>query len=292
MTSGKAVDLVYSPAYQRSRLAHFERLERAHAMGLSAGVVRVHEPDALDPEALRELHSPRYVDAVVRGEMPLAGSAYLPWSTALVDACLFMLGGQLLAARLALSQGLAINLACGFHHAHPDRGGGYCVFNGLALVAQQHPAWRVTVLDCDEHGGDGTEAFCALLPNLSAISIFGTRFGLRGGTRSRAFSVPREDVAGVSAEDYLAVLDQALSLILDEAPTIVLYQASADSHIDDPKATLRLSSETLAERDWRVFRALRAAGIPVLVTMAGGYQHPDVVAGLYAQTITLAAKSR
>lgn len=86
----------------------------------------------------------------------------------------------------------------------------------------------------------------------------------------------------MSATDYLAVLDQALTLILDEAPTIVLYQASADSHVDDPNATLRLSSETLAERDWRVFRALRSAGIPVLVTMAGGYQHPDVVAGLYA----------
>ena len=152
--------------------------------------------------------------------------------------------------------------------------------------------WRVTVLDCDEHGGDGTEAFCALLPNLSAISIFGTRFGLRGGTRSRAFPVPRGDAMGVSATDYLAVLDQALTLILDEAPTIVLYQASADSHVDDPNATLRLSSETLAERDWRVFRALRSAGIPVLVTMAGGYQHPDVVAGLYAQTIALAVKSR
>lgn len=126
-----------------------------------------------------ELHDARYVEAVVHGQMPLAGSAYLPWSNALVDSCLHMLGGQMLAAQLAISHGLAINLACGFHHAHPDRGGGYCVFNGLALVAQQHPMWRVTVLDCDEHGGDGTEAFCALLPNLSAISIFGTRFGFR-----------------------------------------------------------------------------------------------------------------
>lgn len=291
MSSAQAVDLVYSPAYQRSRLPHFQRLASAHARVVDTGMVRVHEPEPLDVAALCQLHDSGYVDAMRTGQMPLAGSAYLPWSAALFESCLHMLGGQLLAAKLAMAQGLAVNLACGFHHAHPARGGGYCVFNALALVAQQHPSWRVAVLDCDEHGGDGTEAFCAQLPNLSAISIFGTRFGLRGGPRSRALAVPRELDAGVTADDYLAVLDQALTLILDDEPTIVLYQASADSHIDDPKATLRLRSETLAERDWRVFRALRAADIPVLVTMAGGYQHPDIVAGLYAQTIELAAQS-
>lgn len=289
--SGAAIDLVYGHGYQASGLAHFQRLADTHRLIAETGVARIHEPTPLDPALLHALHEPHYVDAVLQGTMPLAGSAYLPWSPALIESCLHMLGGQLLAADLALQRGLAINLACGFHHAHPGCGGGYCVFNGIALVAQQHPTWRVMVLDCDEHGGDGTEAFCARLPNLSAISIFGTRFGLRGGLRSRALAVPREHGTEASAADYLAVLDQALSWILDERPTLLLYQASADSHVDDPKATLRLSTDTLAERDWRVFRALRRAGIPVLVTMAGGYQAPAVVASLYAQTIHLAGRS-
>jgi acetoin utilization deacetylase AcuC-like enzyme len=286
------VDLVYHPAYQASGLAHFSRLEKTHEQLLPKSLVRVHAPQPVDPQSLRTLHDERYVDAVLHGHMPLAGSAYLPWSPGLVDACLHMLGGQLLAAQLARQHGLAINLACGFHHSHPTRGGGFCVFNGLALVAQQHPELRVAVLDCDEHGGDGTEAFCALLPNFSAISIFGTRFGVRGGVRSRALAVPRKfEGGGARGRDYLAVLDQALHELLVAAPDLVLYQASADSHVQDPKSTLRLSSATLNERDWRVFRALLHAGIPVVVTVAGGYQQPAEVAALYLQTIQSASRA-
>lgn len=289
MNSAAAVPLIYSPAYQVPGLSHFERLQLTCELALQHQLVQIHGPAALPEALLYQLHDERYVRAVLQGEMPLAASAYLPWSPQLVHACLHMLGGQLLGTRLAMEQGLAINLACGFHHAHPERGGGYCVFNGLALVAQQHPHWRIAVLDCDEHGGDGTEAFCSRMPNLSAISIFGTRFGLRGGQRSRAMAVPREP-EGVSGGDYLAVLDQALDQLLNDPPDLVLYQASADSHALDPKGTLRLSSQTLADRDWRVFRALQHARIPVLVTVAGGYQSAPAVAQLYLQTITIAAR--
>lgn len=290
MTAAASVDLVYHPAYQASGLAHFSRLAKTRELLLQHPRVRVHTPDRLDPQCLRTLHEANYVEAVLHGQMPLAGSAYLPWSPGLVEACLHMLGGQMLGTQLARTHGLAINLACGFHHSHPARGGGYCVFNGLALVAHQHPELRVAVLDCDEHGGDGTEAFCAQLPNLSAISIFGTRFGVRGGVRSRALAVPREiEGEAASGRAYLDVLDQALDELIVAAPDLVLYQASADSHEQDPKSTLRLSSATLAERDLRVFRALLHAGIPVLVTVAGGYQLPFEVAALYMQTVQTAA---
>jgi len=108
--------------------------------------------------------------------MPLANSAYLPWSTLLVNACLHMLGGQLLGAQLALAHGRCINLACGFHHAHPNTGGGFCLFNGLALVAHAFPQLKIAVLDCDEHGGDGTEAFAQRLSNLHTFSVFAVAY--------------------------------------------------------------------------------------------------------------------
>ncbi len=281
------INVVYSPGYQVPGLAHFHRLALTCEIAQQRNLVRVHNPEPLALVHLRALHDLSYVDAMLLGQMPLAGSSYLPWSQGLLDACLLMLGGQLRAAQLAFAHGASINLACGFHHALPDRGGGFCVFNGLALIALLYPDLRVAVLDCDEHGGDGTEAFCARLPNLSAISIFGSRFGVRGGLRSRALEVPRFPHG--SDHEFLETLDQALAHLIDERPHIVLYQASADSHVDDSKSTLRLSTNTLAERDRRVFRTFRQLGIPVLVTLAGGYQSPERTAALYLQTIAIAA---
>lgn len=284
------VDVVYSAGYQVPGLSHFHRLALACDMAQARELVHLHSPEPLGLTHLRVLHEASYVEAMLLGQMPLAGSSYLPWSPALMDACLLMLGGQQLAAQLAFAHGVAINLACGFHHALPDRGGGYCVFNGLALIALLYPKLRVAVLDCDEHGGDGTEAFCPRLANLSAISIFGSRFGVRGGLRSRALEVPR--IVHGSDQEFLEALDQALAMLIEESPDIVLYQASADSHQDDSRSTLRLATGTLAERDRRVFRTFRQLGIPVLTTLAGGYQSPERTAALYVQTIALAAAER
>lgn len=285
------VDVVFDPQYLAEDLPHFRRLGQTLALGREAGLVRVHAPQPLPAGLLERLHDPDYVAAVRHGTPPLCNAAYLPWSPALVRACEAMLGGQLSAARIARSSGLCVNLACGFHHAHPHRGGGYCVFNGLALVALAHPELQVAVLDCDEHGGDGTEAFCARLKNLRAISVFGTRFGITGGERSLAMRVPRTASGAADPDAYLDVLDEALRKLLDDPPDLVLYQASADTHSEDPRASLKLSTATLAQRDQRVFATLRAAGIPVVVTLAGGYQSPGEVAALYLQTLRLAAQS-
>jgi acetoin utilization deacetylase AcuC-like enzyme len=282
------VDAVYGADYQASGLDHFRRFAWLYEQALLAQLIRPHEPEMIELARFRGLHSDSYLDAMASGRTSLATTSYLPWSPGLLRTCLSMSGGQLTAARLALSRGLAVNLACGFHHAHPEYGGGYCVFNGLALVAAEHPSLRVSVLDCDEHGGDGTEAFCHLLPNLSAISIFGTRFGLRGGGRSVALQVPREDELPRD-EGFLQSLDQALDALLHTRPDLVIYQASADSHVDDPKATLKLSSDTLAVRDRRVLRAMQWAGIPVLITLAGGYQADEAVGQLYLSTLRIAA---
>ncbi|HEX6832502.1 MAG TPA: hypothetical protein VF132_03120 [Rudaea sp.] len=258
------------------------RLETIAARLAAAGAdLRTAPP--IPPAALRTLHEPVYVDAVVNGAEPLASSSHLRWTASLRDACLHMLGGQLAAATAARVHGSAFNIACGFHHALPGRGGGFCTFNGFALVAQHFPAWRIAVLDCDEHGGDGTEAFCALLPNLRQVSVFGTRFGIRGGLRSRALPVPRgEDVDTDRA--YLQVLDQALDELLSDPPDLLLYQAGMDSHRDDPKSTLRLSAQTLAARDHRVFSFARRAGIAVLAVPGGAYQDSRSVAELYVST--------
>ena len=128
------------------------------------------------------------------------------------------------------------------------------------------------------------------MPNLHTYSVFGSRFGVRGGLRSRALHVPG---AGTDAVNnlYLEVLDQALEEVLALAPDLLVYQAGMDSHEHDPRATLKVSTETLARRDQVVFATFKQAQIPVLAVLAGAYQGPQQVAELY-RNLLLAAGAR
>src|SRR5699024_2189154 len=134
---------------------------------------------------------------------------------------------------------------------------------------------------CDEHGADGTEAFAAILPNLYNVSIFGTRFGCRGGRRSWAFHIRRDDGYGA----YAAALERAGALAAELQPDILLYQAGADCHCRDPKSLLQLSTQSLFRRDLQVFRMAHRLQLPTVFVVAGGYQRADRVARLNANTV-------
>jgi len=249
------------------------------------GLVDLLPPQPVATSALAGLHDARYLLAFLHGEEPLASRQGIPWSPSVRDATLAMLGGQLAAVDTALRDGLAMNIARGFHHAVPESGSGFCPLNGLALVAHAHPALRVMVIDCDEHGGNGTEEFAARLTNLYNVSIFGTRFGCRGGVRSWAFQVQaRED----GFDRYLEALREAEALVDAHRPDVLLYQAGADCHEDDPKSLMGLTTRQLFERDLAVFRIAHARRIPLVFVVAGGYQHAERVARLNANTVRAA----
>jgi acetoin utilization deacetylase AcuC-like enzyme len=283
-----ALEVWYSADYACGGAAHFARLPATAERLAKDARFRIRKAEPIDTAWLSRLHAPAYVNAFLSGVGSAANSSYLPWSESLRRGVLAMLGGQLAAATHALDGGAAANLAIGFHHAHPDRGGGFCVFNGLALVALAHPTRNIAVLDCDEHGSDGTEAFCARLPNLWNFSLFGTRFGLRGGPRSRAFQVPR---GADAASAFRTALDQALDELSALKPDLLLYQAGVDSHSADPRGTLNLSDADFAHRDRAVFALCRAAQLPVLLSFAGGYQSAETSAALYLATLAAAADS-
>lgn len=139
--------------YAQTHTNSMEKLrEVAHAV-VASNLATLIEPVALDLKVLRQLHNPQYVDAFLAGIKPLAEMSRLKWSPQLKQAVLAINAGQLEAANIALREGVAANIAQGFHHAHYDYGGSYCTFNGLALVAQQYPEKKIFVLDCDQHGG-------------------------------------------------------------------------------------------------------------------------------------------
>lgn len=230
-------------------------------------------------------HLPSYVDDVLQGRMSAAQQREIgfPWTMAMVERSRRSVGASIQAARSALSQGVAGNLAGGTHHAHADRGSGYCVFNDIAVAARLMQAeWhrarrallRVAVIDLDVHQGNGTAAIFRDDPTVYTLSLHGAKnFPFRKEASDLDVDLPD----GTGDAPYLAALDAALEQLWrahDGAlPGLVFYLAGADPFEGDRLGRLKLSAAGLAERDRRVFAACRERAIPVALSMGGGYGH-------------------
>jgi acetoin utilization deacetylase AcuC-like enzyme len=277
--------MFYAATYAPPDSPFLSRLAVGARRLIDAGLVEGLVPPPLPAGALDGLHSPAYLDAFARGIEPLASSQGIPWTPAVRDATYAMLAGQIAATEHALRHGIAMNFARGFHHAVRDRGSGLCAINGLALIAHVHPTLKVFVVDCDEHGGNGTEEFAATHANLFHASIFGTRFGCHGGERSWAFPVGDSAHSWTAYVEALAVVEQ---LLAEHRPDLIVYQAGVDCHADDPKSRARIDAASMFERDLVVFRAAKRLSIPIVFVVAGGYQSPDVVARFNENTVRAA----
>ena len=247
-------------------------------------------------DELERVHDADYVAAVIDGRLDERAQRRigLTWSPAMVTRSLASVGGTLAAARAALRDGLAGNLAGGTHHAHRGFGSGFCVWNDLAVTARwllaERGVRRVLILDLDVHQGDGTATIFADEPRVFTCSMHGARnFPFHKATSDLDVELP--DDTGDAA--YLAALDAALDTVFTRArPELVIYLAGADPYAGDRLGRLALSIEGLQARDERVLGACRAAGVPVAVAMAGGYAQPieDTVT-VHFNTICTAART-
>jgi acetoin utilization deacetylase AcuC-like enzyme len=182
--------------------------------------------------------------------------------------------GTVQASLAALEDGIAGNLAGGTHHAFYDRGEGYCLFNdvAVALGVLGPRVSRPFVVDLDVHQGNGTAALFASEPRVFTFSMHArTNYPLR--KEQSSLDVELED--GTDDATYLALLDQHLPSALDRhEPDFVFYQAGVDALYADRLGRLALTHEGLKQRDARVFALCEARGLPVCVTLGGGYGRP------------------
>lgn len=235
----------------------------------------VFEPEPASRELLTLVHEPHYVDAFVSGTLDEKALRRigLPWSAELVERTRAAVAGTLLAARLALEHGIASNTAGGTHHAHPDFGSGFCIFNDLAVAARQlttgGTADRVLIVDLDVHQGDGTARVFADDPPVFTFSMHSAKnFPFR--KQRSDLDVELDD--GLDDEGYLQVLAGHLPDLIEEVrPDIVLYDAGVDPHREDRLGRLELSDEGLARRDRYVLAQCTSRGIPVATVIGGGY---------------------
>ena len=256
------------------------------ACGVPAEIV---EPVRATNEQLLRVHTPEYVRAVETGEpRALAQSQKFPWSPELAEAVRWTNGGCIAALYSALDDGVAGNLASGFHHSHADHGEGFCTFNGLVVALEDARARkriaRGLVLDMDLHYGNGTASLLASRPWAFQLSIYGNWYKAnlahkdveseRAPDTVNAWSVPVPN--GADGDQYVAFVRGLLSSAIDRAkPDVLLYQAGADPYQEDPYSPLRVDHEALRARDSFVFETARAKGLPVMWVLAGGYT-PDV----------------
>jgi acetoin utilization deacetylase AcuC-like enzyme len=201
-------------------------------------------------------------------------------------------GGTLGACLAALEDGFAANLAGGTHHAFADRGEGYCVFNDSVIAARAVRAEglveRVVVVDTDVHQGNGTAAILGGDASVFTFSIHGAKnFPFRKEESDLDVALPD----GADDGEYLDALEGGLERALDRSGAqLAVYLAGADPFEDDRLGRLCVTREGLAERDRLVLESCRERGIPVAVTMAGGYaREVEDTVDIHFQSIERAA---
>ena len=283
------------PEAHRFPMAKYRRLRERL---LAEGVLRPDElrvPDAASWHDLRRVHDPAYLEAAAAGTLPpeMQRRIGFPWSPGMIERSRRSVGATIAAARAALGDEVAANLAGGTHHAFRDRGEGYCVFNDVAVAARvllaERLVERVIVVDCDVHQGNGTAAIFRDDPSVVTCSFHGANnFPFRKETSD--LDVTFADGAG--DEEYLSALARHVPALLDaERPDIVFYLAGADPFEGDRLGRLGLTIDGLRERDRLVFDACRDRAIPVAVAMSGGYA-PDVEAIVTIHVNTIREASR
>lgn len=284
------------PDGHRFPMTKYERLRRAVEAAPWAAEAELLEPDAADDRTLGRAHGPEYLRRVATGGLAPGEQRRIgfPWSPGLVERSRRSAGATLAAARAALRDGVGVNLAGGTHHAFADAGEGFCVFNDTAVAARalqsEARIRRAVVLDCDVHQGNGTAAICAGDDSVFTMSIHGARnFPYR--KEQSDLDVALED--GTTDAAYLAALETAVRRALEAARAdLAFYLAGADPYHGDRWGRLALTKRGLAARDEAVFAACRAAGVPVAVTMAGGYA-PDVgdIVDIHLETVRQAVRA-
>jgi acetoin utilization deacetylase AcuC-like enzyme len=273
---------VYHPAYQVALppghpfpISKYPLLrDLILAEGLIAdGDLLTPEPLSLDTAA--RVHSPEYLAKLDGPGLSVTEQRRLgmPWSEALWVRSRLAAGGTLLAARTALIEGMAVNLAGGTHHAFADHGEGFCVLNDVAVAIAglrgEECIARAVVVDLDVHQGNGTAAIFENVDDVFTFSMHGARNYPLQKMRSTLDVALRD---GVGDDEYIETLALHLPSVLERAhPDIAFYLAGVDVAAGDRYGKLALSDEGIRRREQQVVEAVRSRGVPLVIVLAGGY---------------------
>jgi acetoin utilization deacetylase AcuC-like enzyme len=239
-------------------------------------------------------HDPAYVENFIAGTIDPKAMRRIgfPWSEGLVRRTLASAGGTLAAMADALRVGFGGTLAGGTHHAFPSEGSGFCVFNDVAIAVRSLRARgdtrRIAVVDLDVHQGDGTAQFFENDPTVLTLSLHGANnFPFR--KQRSAIDIELPDKTGDKA--YLDALTAVLPRVWEFQPELVFYLSGVDALESDVLGRLSLTPEGLKRRDRLVIEGVHGRGIPLGITLGGGYSDPiELTAQSHANTFRVAGE--
>jgi acetoin utilization deacetylase AcuC-like enzyme len=307
--------VVYSARYHIDIGPHVfptRKYPLVHARLVENGVIEasdVVEPATASWDDLSRVHTAEYLSKMRDGTLSAAEAAQLelPWSAELVHAFRIMVGGTIQAARIASGlelaslksqvrtsdlqlEGSGFRVVChiggGLHHAFPNHGEGFCPFNDVAVAVrdlQSRGLERAAIVDLDVHHGNGTAFIFGPLPQIFTFSMH-QQHNYPMWKPKGSLDVGLPDGAGDSR--FLRELQQALPVVMASDPQCVFYLAGADPYEDDQLGGLRLTRAGLRQRDRTVIETVRAAGVPLVIMLAGGYaRHVEDTVAIHVDTI-------
>ncbi len=265
---------------------------------IQSGLFDTHHLQPVEPATFEQIslvHDQDYIQRVFDGQLSEKELRRIgfPWSPELVDRSRRSVSATIHACQAALQDGLAVNLGGGTHHAYPDHGEGYCVFNDVATAARATLAAgmanRIIILDCDVHQGNGTAAIFINDPAVYTFSIHGERnFPFHKEHSDLDIALP--DMA--DDRTYLDALEPGLMQALEQSRAdLGIYIAGADPFVGDRLGRMALSKQGLLTRDNLVLDRCQTFGLPLAIVMGGGYA-PNVqdIVDIHFNTIQAALR--
>ena len=270
-------------------------MEKYHLLRLRVGEMpglRLIEAPLASDIDLARAHDLSYIRKVNEGTLSDAELREIgfPWSKLMVERSKRSAGATIQACSSALTDGVAVNLAGGTHHAYANKGSGFCVFNDAVVAArhlQNDQKTRVAIIDLDVHQGNGTASICQDDPSIFTLSMHGEKnFPFRKESSNLDISL----LDGCADEEYLDLLSKALITVKCRfSPDMIIYLAGADPHEGDRLGRLNLTLDGMRQRDQMVLNFARDLQCPIAIAMAGGYGRViETTVEVHAQTIQLA----
>ena len=258
-----------------------------------SGLELVEAPPATDTQILYA-HDPSYLIKVIEGKLSPQEQREIgfPWSEQMVERSRRSAGATVAAAKTALREGVAANLAGGTHHAYRDTGSGFCVFNDSAIAARTlqkevSQNLKIAVIDLDVHQGNGTASILQNDDSIFTLSIHGeNNFPFKKEESDLDVGLADE----CNDETYLQSLGESLDqLDARFKPNCLIFLAGADPHEGDRLGRLKISTDGMRLRDEMVFEYALSRQLPIAFSMAGGYgKEIESTVDIHFQTIKTA----
>lgn len=238
----------------------------------------IHRKNVLIPEMVSymdlELVHPREYLKIIRNPLQIADMLRLenvdPFDTHILEYFRIVTGGTLLATEYALTnQAVVFNLGGGFHHAHQEKGGGYCLINDIAVAIKKYCGHlRSLIIDLDYHQGDGNLTIFMNTSEVFTFSMHASHWVNAVKKENRDIILP--DKCG--GEEYMRLLTGAVpGLLASFRPEVVFFIAGSDPYIFDALGDLNLTREDMSKRNMYVFSLIKENNLPAVIVAGGGY---------------------